>query len=371
MIIQFNESGIKCFTEIQKHYDDSFLASEFYNAYLDDQYDILCKYDFKSMSDKTNKSVGNLFYEALVNDLDVDKDIIKSAEKNNRLNEVHLLSSKEYEKNPYVQKVKPAEKKMGDLTLCWNVFYPYEGFLYKDVKADRSNFYSEVNSLGFFDAKFTYLQLLKDDEIWMSITPYEIETMKEPLNHAKGRVLTFGLGLGYFAFMALLKKEVESVTVVEYSHDVITLFKRNILPLFPKDMEKRLNIIEGNALDVAKSLDETRYDYLFVDLYHSAEDGLPIYCTLLKALPSNLEVDYWIEDSMIVYLRRAMMTLIEEIASGSDASYYDECETLDDHILKSLFSMTSSIELKTGDDVLSLLEKDSLKSLAKSIDFSM
>ena len=35
----------------------------------------------------------------------------------------------------------------------------------------------------------------------MTITPDEIETMKEAVDQAFGNVLTFGLGLGYYAYM--------------------------------------------------------------------------------------------------------------------------------------------------------------------------
>ena len=55
--------------------------------------------------------------------------------------------------------------------------------------------------------------------------------MKLPVERAKGKVLTFGLGLGYFAYMCSLKEEVESVTVVEKDKSVIKLFNEIILPL--------------------------------------------------------------------------------------------------------------------------------------------
>lgn len=67
----------------------------------------------------------------------------------------------------------------------------------------------------------------------MSVTPNEIETMRAPIARAHGRVLTFGLGIGYFAFMAASKADVESVTVVEREAAVIRLFTRLLLPQFP------------------------------------------------------------------------------------------------------------------------------------------
>lgn len=57
--------------------------------------------------------------------------------------------------------------------------------------------------------------VLENERIWMTITPNEIETMKEAVDKAFGNVLTFGLGLGYYAYMVSEKVNVESITVVE------------------------------------------------------------------------------------------------------------------------------------------------------------
>ena len=57
--------------------------------------------------------------------------------------------------------------------------------------------------------------LLENDRIWMTITPNEIETMKEPVDGAFGNVLTYGLGLGYYAYMVSEKENVETVTIVD------------------------------------------------------------------------------------------------------------------------------------------------------------
>ena len=46
---------------------------------------------------------------------------------------------------------------------------------------DNDELYQEHTPFGFFDSKFPYLALLKDDEIWMSVIPHEINTMKKPV----------------------------------------------------------------------------------------------------------------------------------------------------------------------------------------------
>ena len=49
----------------------------------------------------------------------------------------------------------------------------------------------------------------------MLVTPNEVETMKEAIEKAHGKVATYGLGLGYFPYMTSMMDSVESVTVVE------------------------------------------------------------------------------------------------------------------------------------------------------------
>ena len=70
----------------------------------------------------------------------------------------------------------------------------------------------QIPQIGFFETEFKFPALLENDRIWMTITPNEIETMKEPVDGAFGNVLTFGLGLGYYAYMVSEKENVESVT---------------------------------------------------------------------------------------------------------------------------------------------------------------
>ena len=66
----------------------------------------------------------------------------------------------------------------------------------------------------------------------MSISPNEVFTMDQPIKKAKGKVLTLGCGMGYFAYMVSLKEDVESITIVELEQSVINLFEIYLLPQF-------------------------------------------------------------------------------------------------------------------------------------------
>ena len=141
---------------------------------------------------------------------------------------------------------------------------------------------------------------------WMLITPNEINTMRKPIEAAKGKVLTFGLGLGYYAYMVSEKSDVKSVTVVEKNDNVIELFVSQMLPKF-KNKDK-IRIVRADAFEYAEQvMPGEKFDYAFVDTWRDASDGLPMYERMkaLEHLSPETEFSYWIE-RFIISRRRAL-----------------------------------------------------------------
>ena len=141
----------------------------------------------------------------------------------------------------------------------------------------------------------------------MLITPNEIETMERVINDSKGRVLTYGLGLGYYAYMVSLKEEVEKVTIVEKDNKVIELFNKYILPKF-KNKDK-ITIINADALVHIKN-DKEDYDIVFIDIWHDVSDGLPLYLEFKKYEKKNTKYYYWIFFNSFSYLFYYSNTLL-------------------------------------------------------------
>lgn len=75
--------------------------------------------------------------------------------------------------------------------------------------------------LGWFDTSFRFPAVKENNLVWMTVTPNEINTIQPCVRQSHGNVLTFGLGLGYYAFHCLLKPDVRRVTVVERDPDII------------------------------------------------------------------------------------------------------------------------------------------------------
>lgn len=212
---------------------------------------------------------------------------------------VHKLEVKDYIRNPYYENIPFNNKKIDSWQIKKGKYKPYELFVFDDFKYENDLVIPQV---GYFSEPFYYLAVYDNNRLWMSITPNEINTMKEPINKAKGNVLTFGLGLGYFAYMCSLKDDVKSVTIIEKDERVIKLFKDNILPYFVS-IEK-INIIKEDAYVYLSKMNDDMYDYVFVDIYHDAGDGKEVYLKMnqYRNRFKKTIFEYWIYNTIKHYL---------------------------------------------------------------------
>lgn len=154
--------------------------------------------------------------------------------------------------------------------------------------------------LGYFDDELKYPVVDWYEKRLLRVSPFEINTMQWEIDNAKGKVLCAGLGLGYFAYMVSLKKDVESVTIVEKNKDIINLFNEYILPLF--DNKEKIKIINDNPLKYLTNLKgKKNIDYLFIYPWDSPSRGKQEYKSYLelKNKFNDGVFSYWLEDIMI------------------------------------------------------------------------
>lgn len=249
---------------------------------------------------------------------------------------VHLLSPDRYRNDPYYRTVRFPEMKVGKRTMTTESYQPYEPFVcgHPILQADLR----ELPQLGVFAEEYRFHAILENGVEWMTVTPNEIETMKESIESAHGRVVTFGLGLGYFAFCAAEKKTVEEVTVIERDAELIRLFQEHLLPMFPH--REKIRIVCGDAFDYAEhQMKKEGFDFAFVDLWHDPSDGLELYLRMkrLEPLSSKTVFSYWIEPTLLSYLREMLFASLEDA------------------------------ELSCFDDAFSLLQNDGLRRLAPEL----
>lgn len=212
---------------------------------------------------------------------------------------IKKLDNNQYMSDPYYQNIKFSKHKNKEWEIKNSMYKAYEAFVENDFKYD---FDRVIPQIGFFSKPFYYPSIYQNGRLWMSVTPNEINTMKKPIKEAKGKVLTFGLGLGYYAYMVSLKEDVQEITIIEKDQNVIQLFKEYILPQFK--FKDKIKIINIDAYDYLESMKDNNYDYVFVDIYHDASDGKEVY---LKFKPYqekliNTKFSYWIYDTIKFYL---------------------------------------------------------------------
>lgn len=283
------------------------------------------------------------------------------------LDEVRELDASPYLRDPYYQAVMKAMKKplaKGKWKLEEKSYKPFELFVYDEVRPSPIAPFLTYSPVGYFSSRFPYPALVEKDRTYMSLIPHEIETMKEAIGRAKGSVATYGLGMGYFAYMASRKEDVSSVTVLERDQDVIDIFVSFFLPLFPHP--EKIHIVKADALSYVP---KAPFDYLFVDLYHDAVDGLPMYLALQAKQGLAKEIDFWIEKALLEYMRRHVLSLIQEEAEGYDDSDYESRPDFTSALLSSLHFHLKQYELNEDKDIFALLSDENLIAIAKSMKF--
>ena len=204
-----------------------------------------------------------------------------------------------YEADAYFQAVKPGVDAKGAVDLCYERIEPMELFVADDFRGDEQG--RVLPQLGWFDRAFAFPAIREDGRVWMTVTPNEINTIQPAVQESRGKVLAYGLGLGYYAFHCLLREEVESVTVVERSAEVIDVFTRLLLPFFPR--KEALRIVQADAFDYAEhTMPREGYDTVFTDLWHDVADGLPMYKRMKALEVPGPRYLYWIEKTLKVYM---------------------------------------------------------------------
>lgn len=149
-------------------------------------------------------------------------------------------------------------------------YYPMSGL--KD-----SSIFQATNALTI-----TVLQELRKGSwrTWMVDDPPHWEAMKFYAEQAHGHVLTTGLGLGLVVHSLEKNPQVESVTVIERSQDVIALVE----PYVPKTKTVIVQTDFYRFLETAKQAYDTAYDTIIVDLWVSANLQEKLAC-LSEVIP--------------------------------------------------------------------------------------
>lgn len=218
------------------------------------------------------------------------------------LNEGRVFGVSEIQDNPYVKDIDFKDRRSGDFEFRYHSFMPYELDIY-DIPRKIIEYDVDIPRISCFTEKVEYPVIFQNSikSTWMSVSPNEINTMKQPIRNAKGKVLTLGCGMGYFAYMASLKADVESITIVEREQSVIDLFTSFILPQFKT--KDKITVIKDDAIEYMMNLEDGLYDYCFADIWIGVMDFEPYIETkeVCKRF-RKMRMEYWIEDAFGILL---------------------------------------------------------------------
>ena len=284
---------------------------------------------------------------------------------NSDVKKIGKLDPEIFENDSYYKTIGQLKAKNKDWEFMTLSYTPYEGFVSDEISIN-SKLFNEFTPLSYFDREFKYLAVLQNDEVWMSVIPHEINTMKQPIKNASGNVLVLGLGLGYYLFNIVSKNDVNKVTVIENDERVISLFNQYLLDKFPN--KEKIEIIKGDAIEFVKN-SPRKFDYCFADIWHNVGDGEMLYLKIKSNEIKRPETrfDYWIETSILAMVRRQTLTVFSEQLNGSDESLYLHAQNENDKIINKIYFYLKDKEIKTFNDLHDILTNESLKVMCKNL----
>lgn len=275
-------------------------------------------------------------------------------------------STKDIEENEYFKNIKVPHKTKDKFSLSYEKHI--RGDLFSDKEPGEAE-YLYIPSCGYYKDDLKYPIITENRNVWMSITPNEINTMEEHIDLVSGNVLTLGLGLGYYQYMIHLKENVKKVIVIEREQAVIDLFKENILPQFK--YPEKIEIIQEDAFKYLEKLNGDEYDYCFCDIWKDCLEAIPLYLKLKKIenkfseMEKAIKFSYWIENSILMQIKLLIPGILQEELYGN----------ANKEIKKVLSSITEIDEIKKvlknekityPDSVRKLFTYDYLKQILKN-----
>lgn len=273
-----------------------------------------------------------------------------------------MLNKDKYINNPYAKIFQNVDIKDTNYRLTHLKIKPYQILPFDDIKVNEKEDYLEKSQIGYFKEKYKYFAITKDNVVWMSTDPNEINTMEAYINLVHGHLLVFGLGLGYFPYMSYLKGNIKEITIIENDQKVIDIFNAYIKDKL--DIKIPLHIVKSDAFTYIKNHDLSSFDSVFVDIWHSPEDGLPLYIKFKSLFKKyNLDIYYWLNKSLIAMFRRCVLTLFEENLLGYKDDKYLKEENEYDQIINKLYFYLKSYKFNNYQEIINFLNDDNLQNL--------
>lgn len=143
-----------------------------------------------------------------------------------------------------------------------------------------------------------------DGQLWMSLTPMEIQSQYIPIQISEGNVGIAGLGMGYSLLRIMEKGEVTNITVFEKDQRVLDFFKTNFNK---REGYQKVKFI----CDDVRSMKNRSFDFFYNDIYKSILEDRSFTDMSLLTKNNNIN-NYWFWGEEKIYKVAYEMRLVSE-----------------------------------------------------------
>lgn len=287
-----------------------------------------------------------------------------------------MLPRQYFEENAFINNIKLKDETFEDLSMLTVLYPKYQVTEYSGSERKNLVFYP---CWGFMrcDSINYVLQNTKTKENPVIFPPSEMLQTQKYVDVAEGKVLTLGLKLGFFVYLAGLKDEVSEITIVENDLQILGFFEQHILPQFDEKTKAKIKIEKSDPIEYIKYLPDGNFDYCFVNLWgkHAEADD---YCKLMKFHNKfkQTKIDYYKEIRIVGELYEIVMLniyfslqhrmgSIEKDVKFID-HFYNEVEI---HKLKLVDEVFGDYKIKELQDLLNLFSFQFLLEKFNSIEY--
>ncbi|MGN0485083.1 MAG: hypothetical protein ACI4HI_16180 [Lachnospiraceae bacterium] len=285
------------------------------------------------------------------------------------LQNAHVFTEKEIQENPFIRDIhleflKEKPIKIGEFEFTTERIRKYGLFLMDEPEEAEKLYY--IPKLGMCDFLYRYPSIRCENKRWDAVDARTIQTESETIDRAHGNVLVFGLGLGYFPYMAARKSEVEHVTVVEKTPEIVEFFEEYVLPQFGAAKEK-ITIVQEEDNAYIDEMTDGAFDFCMVDNYRD-RSVVYTYIKMQSKLSKfqNMETFYREEESILGQIKMNVVELMNLALKnyeflGDNIPYRsgfrgEKYRLLSEEILK-------DVKIESVKDVDEILEDETLEAL--------
>lgn len=164
--------------------------------------------------------------------------------------------------------------------------------------------------------------LVRGGDVWMSLSPVEMESQEIGIALSHGHVVVMGMGMGWAAVVAALRDEVTRVTVVERDDDVLAIHRElNLFAQLPEAARAKLRIVQGDALEWRA---DAPVDLLMPDIWLPlVSDGRVEEVRRMQANVKARSIYFWGQELEIARHARAAGRALDDAGIAATIADFD------------------------------------------------